>query len=641
MDPRAGPRRPAPAPSRKAAFVAVLSVAAAIAGVFAGPRAVLIFLPGTQPGTVDSVAPGGAAGCATCHSTQSPSREVGIFGDWSGSMMAHSARDPVFYAALAVANKYSAVTGDNTGEYCIRCHSPTGWLAARSEDITAGSLRGTDLDGVQCDYCHRAVDPLHPDSTVLPTVFPVPGYGNGMHMVQTSSASRRGPREIAPQLHPTVRDTFQADGALCGTCHDVSNPYQTAGSDRIDLPPHLYAPLERTYSEWLMSDYATSGPAGTCQGCHMGASPGYAAVNPTAPLRPDIHAHDLTGGNSFVPRILARFWDGLDTAALRRGAERAEATLRRAATLSVTVTHSDGGVLATVRVTNLTGHKLPTGYPEGRRMWLTVVATDTLGDTVFISGAYDRSTGTLTADSLLRSYEAVHGLTPANASRYGLTPGASLFFSLNDTILFDNRIPPKGFSNAAFASRLAAPVGASYADGVYWDDAAYHLPPSASMVSAALWYQSVSREYAEFLRDENDANPFDPGGWGRRLYAAWDSGGKSAPVLVDSLSVAVPGGDPTAAGPGYEGPGSFRLDPPWPNPFNGTVSIRFSVPGGSEASLGIFDITGRLVETIYTGRPRAGDNTTRYEAAPLSSGVYIVRLRSGTFFRDQKILLIR
>ncbi|HLF13259.1 MAG TPA: multiheme c-type cytochrome, partial [Bacteroidota bacterium] len=157
----------------------------------------LIFLPGTQPGTVDTVASGGAAACAACHASGN-GREVRISDEWAGGMMAHAARDPVFYAALAVANRYSAVTGDNTGEFCIRCHSPTGWLAARSEDITGQSLRGTDIDGVQCEYCHRIVDPLHPDSTAPPTVFPVPGYGNGMHMMQATSAVLRGPRGDSP-----------------------------------------------------------------------------------------------------------------------------------------------------------------------------------------------------------------------------------------------------------------------------------------------------------------------------------------------------------------------------------------------------------------------------------------------------------
>ncbi len=622
-------------------LVAAVLFAAGFSGRQAEPESVLIFLPGSQPGTVDTVSAGGAAACSACHATQPGSREVHIFGDWSGSMMAQSARDPVFYAALAVANKYSVVAGTNTGEYCIRCHSPTGWLAARSEDITARALRGTDLDGVQCEYCHRLADPLNPDSTILPGVFPVPGYGNGMHLVQTSSSPLRGPRDSVIQVHPAIADPFQDKGELCGVCHDVSNPYQTAGSERIDLPPHMYSPLERTYSEWLMSDYPSMGPAGSCQGCHMSPAPGYSTTLLSAPLREDIHAHDLTGGNSFVPRILSRFWSGLDTAALHRGAVRAEETLRRAAALTLTAERSGGAVSATVRVTNLTGHKLPTGYPEGRLMWLTVCATDSVGDTVFISGAYDDLTATLAPDSFLRRYEAVHGLTSSTAAVYGLETGASHHFSVNDTILSDNRIPPKGFTNAGFQSRLAGPVGASYADGVFWDDAQYPLPSPAVFVRASLWYQSVSREYAEFLRDENLGNVFDWNSWGEKLFNAWDSGGRSAPVLMDSVSATVPPGDPTAVDPQPALPVKLRLHPAWPNPFNSTVSIRFTSGGTDVVSLEIFDLAGRRVTRLFHGLPHPGDRTLRFDAGALAGGIYIARLSSAGFSQEQKILLIR
>ncbi len=50
--------------------------------------------------------------------------------------------------------------------------------------------------------------------------------------------------------------------------------------------------------------------------------------------------------------------------------------LRKAATLTVTLTLSDTAQLATVRVFNQTGHKLPSGYAEGRQMWLNLKAYD-------------------------------------------------------------------------------------------------------------------------------------------------------------------------------------------------------------------------------------------------------------------------
>ncbi len=600
----------------------------------------LIFLPGTQPGTVDTVAAGGVSLCASCHASAG-GVDVRISDEWAGGMMAHAARDPVFYAALAVANKYAAMTGDNVGEFCIRCHSPTGWLAGRSEDVSGGSLRGTDLDGVQCEYCHRIVDPLHPDSTAPPTVFPVPGYGNGMHLMQSSSEVRRGPRSGTAAPHPAMMDPFQSSGALCGICHDVSNPFQTRGQERIDQPPHAYAPLERTYSEWLMSAYPAEGPAATCQGCHMKRAAGHAASQPSAPFRPDISTHDLTGGNTFVPLILDDFWPGLDTAALGKAAGRAALTLRAAATLSGDAIRETAGIRARIRITNLTGHKLPTGYPEGRRMWLTVVATDSAGDTLFVSGGYDAATATLTVDPATAVYEAVHGMTDSTASVYGLTPGPSLFFSLNDTVLSDNRIPPRGFTNAGFALRLAVPVGAYYPDGVHWDEREYLLPEGTARVSAGLWYQTMSRGYAEFLRDENAGNVFDWNSWGERLYGAWETNGRSAPALIDSLTIGVADSVTSAPPGGVTAPAGYRLDPAFPNPFNATVTIAFVIPRDERVVVTLADVAGRIAATVADGRYGAGERLVRFSGNSLPTGMYVVRMRAGDFTASRKILLIR
>ncbi|UCE46654.1 MAG: hypothetical protein JSW47_13655 [Phycisphaerales bacterium] len=64
-------------------------------------------------------------------------------------------------------------------------------------------------------------------------------------------------------------------------------------------------------------------------------------------------------------------WSGrdVDRRALELGKQRAMELLKTAAKLTFTVAEPDKAVL---RVTNLTGHKLPSGYPEGRRMWVNV-----------------------------------------------------------------------------------------------------------------------------------------------------------------------------------------------------------------------------------------------------------------------------
>jgi len=129
-----------------------------------------------------------------------------------------------------------------------------------------------------------------------------------------------------------------------------------------------------------------------------------------------------------------------------------------------------------------------------------------------------------------RIYECLPGLSNKQAETFKKSQGASLHFILNDLITKDNRIPPRGFTNAAFASHLAAPVGANYADGQYWDELDFPLPPGTAEVGVRLMYQSVSWEYLKFLVEENKTD-----NWATRLYEAWEQTGKCPPEEIASL----------------------------------------------------------------------------------------------------------
>lgn len=611
--------------------LAVLGAAAITAFVLPSTR--LIQLPGTQPNVVQPFDPynSGAMACQTCHQTLGSSRIVTITADWQGSMMSHAARDPLFYAATAVANKYI----QGSGEFCIRCHSPAGWLEGRSVGGRGDSLRGNDLNGVQCDFCHRMKDPMILDTAIVP---PVPGYGNGMYVVQPSKTTKRGPYFDAYPAHSVQGDAFYRSGNFCGVCHNVSNPLYA--SDPITQPPHAYSPIERTYSEWKLSWWSTQGSNGTCQSCHMPASTGYGCNLSAAPLRTDLAKHDLTGGNTFVPDILGDFWPGLDSSRIAAGKQRAMETLQRAASLDMEAVRRSDTVTASVRITNLTGHKLPTGYPEGRRMWLNVVGYDAAGDTIFESGGYDFATAELVHDAQVKIYETKPGLTAARAVQYGLQPGPSFYFVLNDTIYFDNRIPPLGFNNAAFASHLAQPVAYSYADGQHWDVTTYHLPAQVASVTATLYYQTSSKEYITFLRDENVGNAEDWNHWGDSLYAAWERRGKSRPVSMASVSVDVVDST-TAVHEGGNLPLTFSLKQNYPNPFNPATTIEFSISKASLVSLTIFDVLGREVATIVNRPLGSGNHRYIFDARDLPSGVYLYRLQVGGVTETRKLLLLK
>ncbi|MBC8323377.1 MAG: T9SS type A sorting domain-containing protein [Candidatus Marinimicrobia bacterium] len=88
-------------------------------------------------------------------------------------------------------------------------------------------------------------------------------------------------------------------------------------------------------------------------------------------------------------------------------------------------------------------------------------------------------------------------------------------------------------------------------------------------------------------------------------------------------------------------PNNFKLYQPYPNPFNPTTAIRFSVAPNSKTSLQIFDITGRLVDELVSGKLVSGEHEVLWNAGNNPSGVYFVRLESGEFVETQKILLIK
>jgi hypothetical protein len=518
-------------------------------------------LPGTQPLTVSAnFAPPSA--CTPCHANYGQPK-VEPYRNWQGSMMAHSGRDPLMLAALAVANQDL----DHAGETCLRCHFPKGWLEGRSAPEDGSTMTADDRQGVQCSVCHRMVDPFpsvqNPpeDGPILAALAqPVPTFGSAMFVLDPQDRLR-GPFDIVADLgfdphlpsRSTLHSEFHESPELCGTCHSVRNPAFTRNMlgeyelNALDTPgdPTLGFPEQQTYDEWAASAYAATGVfapqfgrnqdvVSTCQSCHM---PDVSGKDANLGLtRDDVPLHELVGGNTFVPTILPfhpTFAAEVNADILAESVQKSTRILRQAATLTVDLA---AGVLS-VRVTNESGHKLPTGYPDGRRMWLHVRAFDAARNVVFESGRYSFATGDLIGyeaipsdpdyDPNLHVWETVQGITPAAAAAFGVTAGASNHLAMNNVRLKDNRIPPRGFSNAAFAAFDGHPIGATYADGQYWDDVTYPVGAAAVGAEVTLYYQTTSREYVEFLRDENVTNAA-----GNVLFDLWNDHGKGAPVAM-------------------------------------------------------------------------------------------------------------
>jgi|ETNmetMinimDraft_31_1059906.scaffolds.fasta_scaffold01340_3 hypothetical protein len=90
-------------------------------------------------------------------------------------------------------------------------------------------------------------------------------------------------------------------------------------------------------------------------------------------------------------------------------------------------------------------------------------------------------------------------------------------------------------------------------------------------------------------------------------------------------------------------PKEFALHQAYPNPFNPTTTITFDVPAQthSNASLRIYDITGRLVATLVDEQLTTGTHTLQWQPVNLSSGLYIVQLKAGQKIFNQKITFIK
>jgi len=66
-----------------------------------------------------------------------------------------------------------------------------------------------------------------------------------------------------------------------------------------------------------------------------------------------------------------------------------------------------------------------------------------------------------------------------------------------------------------------------YPDGQYWDDTYYSIPVTAASAKVNLYYQSTSKEFVEFLRDENSTNND-----GNDVYNLWNNNDKCPPELM-------------------------------------------------------------------------------------------------------------
>ena len=532
-------------------------------------------------------------------------------------------------------------SGDSDGVECDFCHKMT------NPDNSDPVLQGVQFFPF---WANNEGDPV--------STTPIIGYyGSGMSSMWGDS-DMLGPYIDAEARHQFMQSKFYRDVNFCGTCHDVSNPAvgnlapnhgTQATADQVTANgilggpvdgkaafnnfPYKYGIVERTFSEYksglisqtLVSEYMTlpadlqggaleqvyiaALEAGTngnyedgtdryysCQTCHMRPVTGQ-GCNKNPAVRNDLPLHDMTGGNYWMPDAI-QYLDGQDklrlgggltsvqTAALDAGKLRAMEQLELAASLSMQGT--------TLKIVNHTGHKLISGYPEGRRMWLNIKWYDSSGVLIREDGEYGPIDVTVTnpnpngpagttvqVESIIdlhdpntKIYEAHYGMTqewasgllalhpadlPLSYDRLNVTgladftlgdlaassPGTeheTFHFVLNNTVVKDNRIPPYGMDYEEARKRNALPVPADQYGGTpggtynYFDEVSLNPPSGAKSATIDLLYQTTSWEYIQFLYLANNGqNPF-LANEGIYMLEAWLNNGMSAPYTMASTT---------------------------------------------------------------------------------------------------------
>jgi hypothetical protein len=468
--------------------------------------------------------------CLACHKgiTTSTGEDVSIGFSWRASMMANSARDPYWHAAVRRELIDHPEATEAIEDECSRCHMPMASVVARSTgghgsvfaNLPAGAGAGPGAllaaDGVSCAACHQITPnglgteesfvggfdislAAHPDGR--PVFGPFEPDSGGVGIMRSATGLR------------PVEGLHVQSSEVCATCHTLfTHAVEADGGEGPEFPEQV------PYLEWQNSAYAAEGTS--CQTCHMPViAEDVAVTSVLGRRRPDVSRHQFQGGNFFMMRMLDRYRGELGVTALPQelalAAERTEAHLREAtAAVSFADVRLDGGrLVADVDVRNLAGHKFPTAYPS-RRAWLHVTVRDASGRAVFESGAFapdGRVVGNdndddptrfephyreITSPSQVQIYEAVMAAEDGTVTT-GLLEA--------DHWLKENRLLPAGFDAARAGSRIAvrgeAPSDPDFVPGGDRTRYSVAVDPTAGpfTIEAEVWFQPIGFRWADNL----------------------------------------------------------------------------------------------------------------------------------------------
>lgn len=506
--------------------------------------------------------------CGECHVTDgvvlrdSQGNDVSMANDWRSTMMANSFRDPYFRATLEHEVEQHPALAADIEDKCLTCHAPMARTEYHYDQVNAGAdpasvrFRLADaknqalaLDGVSCAVCHQ----------IQPYNLGTPESLDGGYEI-TDTREIYGPYQDVYQ-YPMVAglNYFPQYGAhmlgsdMCATCHTLFTPIlDDNGSIVGEFPEQM------PYFEWKNSIFAQPGSQErSCQDCHMPVITDPIQISNDPPLDPHtpFWKHHFVGGNTFMLSILRDNGTALATTAtteqfnttIDRALKQLQENTARLEILDVAL--ADTTLTATLRITNLTGHKFPSGYPS-RRAWIHFTVRNAEGAVLFESGAYD-SRGVLAHNPATGDHERHHAVVsqPAQTQIYeavmGDLKGAPTTQLLRAaTYLKDNRVPPKGFVTGGPGFEWTKPRGEAATDpdfnrnaateGTGTDTIRYRVavPPGSVIgsagnitITAELLYQSVPANWVEKFRGSTGVD--------RSAFVGMYDAGDPSPVLIE------------------------------------------------------------------------------------------------------------
>lgn len=500
----------------------------------------------------------GSGNCVMCHNnlTDAQGKDVSIEKDWSSSMMANSARDPLWRAKVRSELNRNPQLANVISDKCTRCHAPMANFEAKSSSEPMQILDGGFLDashnrhdsalnGVSCTLCHQIQN--------SPNLGTLSGF-TGQYQIGNNKLIYGPYADLFPNpmvMNTGYTPTYSAhikESKLCASCHNLKTPYVDSFGNVLSTTPESEFPEQMPYSEWEHSSYATSNPQ-SCQQCHMSRADGVAISNRPMWLqtRDNFAVHDLVGANRLMLNIFNdnKTQLGVLSNNFPETIAKTEAMLQSAAAVTpVSQSLINDTLDFTLRVNSNTGHKLPSAYPS-RRVILHVTVKDGSGNVVFESGKVnaDGSVTGVDADTDLTAFEPHHDLitSPDQVQVYEAIMGDDMnqvtYTLLRGMVyLKDNRILPQGFDKATAPSDIRV-AGEALTDDDFVggsDEIRYQIAGLNGInyqVTAELIHQPLAYGFAQDLFSDSGAEIQDF----RTMFQA--SNAKSTTITTQAFSV--------------------------------------------------------------------------------------------------------